>query len=250
MRNLLPLTRREVAAVFYSPMAYVVTAVFLIIIGVFFPYLTDVSASATNVVDVIWNKPADWAAHQTLDLVQTLLILIAPFLTIRLIAEEQRSGSIELLMTAPVTDAEVVVSKWLGVCVFFLFILAFTAVPVGILFYYGAPDPYRLAAHYLGVVLLGGMFLSVGVCCSALTRSQIVAGLLCLAIILGLALINSIDAYVGGAVGWFCRQVSPYSLLAQMGRGHVTSHQLVFFLSMTAFWLFAATRVLESRKWR
>lgn len=250
MRNLLPLTRREMAAVFYSPMAYVVTAVFLILIGVFFPYLTDATASASNMTDVIWNKPADWAAHQTLDLVQTLLILIAPFLTIRLIAEEQRSGSIELLMTAPVTDAEVVVSKWLGVCVFFLFMLAFTAVPMGILFHYGAPDPYRLAAHYLGVLLLAGMFLAVGVFCSALTRNQIVAGLFCIGLILGLALINSVDAYVGGGVGRFCRQMSPYSLLAQMGRGHVTSHQIVYFVSMTLFWLFVATRVLESRKWR
>ena len=249
MKNLPALTRREIAGAFYSPMAYVVTAVFLVITGVFFPHLIH-SAGAAGVEDVIWNKPADWAAHQILVLVQTLLIFVAPFLTLRVLAEEQRSGSIELLMTAPVSDAEVILSKWLGVAFFFLFMLAFTAVYIAIIAWFGDPDWPRMAAHYLGVVLLGLMFLAIGVCCSALTKSQIVAGVFCLVIILLHAFINAVDAYFPGPVGRFCRDMSPYAHLVQMARGHVTSHQVVYFVSMTVFWLFIGTRTLESRKWR
>lgn len=250
MKNVFVLTRREAASSFYSPTAYVVTAVFLIITGIFFPYLADTSSASSALVDRIWNQPADWAAHQLLELVGSLLIFVAPLLTLRLVAEEQRSGSIEELLTAPVTDAEVIVSKWLGVSCFYLFMLALTGAYMGLLFRYGRPDMLRLAAHYLGVALMGMLFLAIGVFSSSLTRSQIVAGVVSLVLILSQSLIGLVDFHFGRRVGDFFNHIAPFSHLTRMQAGHVSSHHIVYFVSMTAFWLFLATRSLESRKWR
>jgi len=250
MRNLAPLARREVASAFFSPLSYVVAAVFLVLTGAFFPYLADNASSSSDLVDQIWNQPADWAAHQFLSLVQTLFMFAAPLLTIRVLSEEHRSGSIEALLTAPVTDAEVVVAKWAGVYVFFLFIMALTGVPMGFVFYYGSPDAWRVGAHYLGVAMLGAFFLAIGVFASALTRNAIVAGGVALLVIMGHSLTGLVDYYFGGRLGQFFKEMAPYSLLAQMEQGMVTPHQVVFFVSMTVFWLFMATRALESRKWR
>lgn len=250
MKNLAALTRREVASTFCSPVAYVVAAVFLVIAGIFFPYLADTSSTSSDLVDRIWNQPADWAAHQLLEIVRSLLIFIAPLLTLRTVAEEQRTGSIEALLTAPVTDSEVIVSKWLGVSLFYLFMVALTGLFMAMLAWYGNPDWPRIMAHYLGVVLLGLLFLAVGVFCSSITRSQVVAGLTALVLILAQALVGLAHHYFGGQVGLFFRQMAPFAHVAQMEQGLVTSHHFVYFASMTAFWLFAATRALESRKWR
>lgn len=250
MRNLAPLARREVGSIFCSPVAYVVAAVFLVIAGIFFPFLADSASATSYAVDLIWNQPADWAAHQLLEVVRYLLVFIAPLLTLRTVAEEQRTGSVEALLTAPVTDAEVIVSKWLGVSAFFLFMLALTGAYMGMIAYFGNPDWPRIMAHYLGVFLMGLLFLAIGVFCSSLTRSQVVAGVTALVLILAHSLAGLVEHYFGGRVGQFFSGMAPFVHLSHMQRGVVSSHNFVYFGSMTAFWLFAATRSLESRKWR
>ena len=246
MRNLCAITRRELTSAFYSPMAYVVLTVFLVITGIVFPIIINPAGG-----EAAMRNPADANdIHHLLGLMGSLLIFTAPLLTLRLVAEEQRSGTIETLMTTPVSDSEVVVGKWLAVSIFYSFILAFTWAYVAIIAYFGDPDWGPIFAHYIGLVLLGGMFLAVGVFGSSLTRSQIVAGIVTFVVIFVYLLLGWLGEWIGGAHGKFLSQLGAFRHLASLAEGHVDTRDVVYFITMTALWLFLGTRVLESRKWR
>ena len=153
-------------------------------------------------------------------------------------------------MTTPVSDGEVIMGKWLGVAAFYVFTLGITWIYMGIVAYLGDPDWGPILAHYLGLLLLGGMFLAIGVFGSSLTNSQIVAGVVTFVIILLFTLMDLLGTWAGGKAGPFLAHLSPFSHLYSLSEGHVDTRDLVYFITMTALWLFLATRVLESRKWR
>ena len=190
------------------------------------------------------------SAHALLNVVGYLMLIVAPLLTLRVLAEEQRSGTLEALVTTPVSDGEEILSKWLGAYAFYAFMLAVTSAYMAMLAYFGDPDWGPIVAHYLGLLLLGGMFLAVGVFGSSLTRSQIVAGVVTLVVILLYMLLGLIGGQMTAQTREFLVQMNPYEHFSTMGEGHVDTRDLIYFASWTAFWMFLATRVLESRKWR
>jgi len=238
MRNVTALTQRELAASFLSPVAYIVAAVFLVATGYLFMSNTLVDGGEASVRSML-NSMA-W-----------LLVFTMPLLTMRVLADEFASGTIETLMTAPVTDIEVVFGKFLGVLVFYLVLLATTLVHVVLLFVYGATDVGVVIYGYIGMILLGALYVSVGVFASALTRYQLVAA------IIGMGVLSVFTLVVDAFAAWYggtWREVLGYiNILHHFGdfsKGIFDTKSIVFFISGTVFFLFLAVKVLESRRWR
>jgi len=171
MRNLCHLTRREFTGFFYTPVAYIVMGLFLLASGYIFSWALGVTREANM--------------RYALGFINFFLLFLTPLITMRLLAEEKRSGTIEVLRTAPVTDLEVVLSKFLGALGFYLVLLAPTLSYVGIFVIFDAsPDWGVIISSYLGLALLGCAFLSIGLWASSLTKNQIVAALITFVILL------------------------------------------------------------------
>jgi len=171
------IARRETSSFFFSPIAYLVTAAFVLLAGFLFVSLTfqpDRAAEMRGMFEaLVW-----------------VLMAVSPAVSMRLIAEELRSGTIETIATAPVSDAALVVGKWLGALAFFGAMLAPTLAFVAILEVFADPDYGPIVSGYVGLILVGGLFLAIGVFTSVLTRNQIVAFVLSLFVILVLTLVT------------------------------------------------------------
>ncbi len=241
MNNVKTIMVRELGAFFYSPIAYVVLTIFLILSGFFFAFETFTRGGEASLRPLFSNT------------IPLVLVFVLPLLAMRLIAEEHRSGTIETLTTAPVTDLEVVLGKFLGVGVFYLVLLACTLVYAIIIALYGPLDPLLLICNYVGLILLGALYLSVGLLFSAMTRNQIIAGLSSLVVLLVFTLLA--DYLAAQIENWtwlrvFLQQASILSHYRDIARGRLDLGHVVFFLTSTGFCLFLTTKVLESRRWR
>ena len=247
MRNVPALLRREMNAYFSSVLGYVVLMFFLLVMGVTFAvilnYLTrgPTQMTAMRIMFSMFWLPA---------------LVVVPAITMRLLAEEKRSGTIEMLMTAPVTDFEVVCAKWLGAVVLYSLMWGLTGVYVLILrkFTGGttALDLGPIASGYLGVLLIGQFLIAVGVLASSLTKNQVVAAVMSFAVIFAFLLVlNWVDyLFQGGPVGKLIKSVSAFEQMEDFARGIVDLKPIVLYLSATVWTLFVTTRVVESRKWR
>ncbi|MHC4295413.1 MAG: ABC transporter permease, partial [Planctomycetota bacterium] len=162
MRKAFVVARREIASYFFSPMAYVIGALFLLSSGMWFFHRIFVPGQEASL-------------RPLFDAMAYIMVFATPLLTMRLISEEFHSGTIETLITAPITDAEIIVGKFLGVMGFYLALLGGTLIFLILMRLYGQPDPGVAVMGYLGMVLLGAAFASVGLFASTLTRYQLVA---------------------------------------------------------------------------
>lgn len=236
MRNVPALTWREINSAFFSPLAYIVLTIFLFFSGVFFYIIIANSGEAS--------------LSGTIGTLSFLFLVGTPFLTARLLSEEYRSGTIEMLMTAPVTDTEVVLSKFLGALAFFVFMLLPTLGYVVILCVLGEPDLGPIVAAYVGLFLMGCQFLALGLFCSALTRSQIVAGMMALVMLLVIWVLGAVGEWMTGPLAPVMEYLGTLQHLNSFSMGRIAFRDAFYFASMTCFWLFLSVRVLESRRWR
>jgi ABC-2 type transport system permease protein len=235
MRNAWIVAKRELYAYVVSPVAYGVAAAFLLLCGLFF-----VGGVAQ------WQDANLQSLFASLSIV---LLLIAPLLTMGLLSREQDQGTIELLLTAPLRDWEVVLGKFLAGYLFYLATIAVTGLYVPIVARYGTPDLGIIGAGYLGLVLLGAALLALGLFTSSLTRSQVVAAVLGVGIGVVLWLLEAISPVLGRA-----RQVLAY--LTPSGHyyrfleGVIDTRAGVYLASFAFVFLFLAVQVLEARRWR
>jgi ABC-2 type transport system permease protein len=213
-----------------------VGAAFLFITGLFFFFTVAFESIAT--------------LSQVFTVIAVVLLFVAPVLTMRLLAEEARSGTLELLLTAPVRDWEVVIGKFVAAFIFFLAMLTPTLYYLFLLTRYGLPDVPVTFSGYVGIVLLGAMLLSLGVLTSAMTANQIIAAVLGISLALAFWLVGGLGSTVEGPVGNLLTYLGIQNHLADFLVGLVTTSNIVYFLSVTAAALFLATRVLEIRRWR
>ena len=238
MSNVVTLTRRELQATFFSPIAYVVGAGFLLLSGYFF--LRDVLV------------PGNEASMRPLfDNMARLLVFAVPLLTMRSLSDELSSGTLETLMTAPVTDAQVILGKFIGIMLFYVALLATTLLDAILLLHYAEMPWQAVAMGYLGLLLLGAAFTAVGLFASTLTRYQILAALIGAGL---LAALTFMMDYLGGLRGDLWRVItSGMNLLGHFddfSKGILDTRALVMLISVAAFFLFLAVKVLESRRWR
>lgn len=237
MQKTLVLARRELASYFVSPMAYVIGALFLLATGLWF----------FHSIFVLGNEAS---LRPLFDAMAYMMVFAVPLLTMKLISDELRSGTIETLMTAPVTDAQIIMGKFLGVLAFYLCLLASTGIFL-VLIMFGQPDAGVAAMGYLGMVLLGAAFIAVGVFASTVTRYQLVAALVAASILAAfMILMQLIVAFGPAPFNQMAARLNAMTYFKDFSRGVFDSRGLVFFLSAAALFLFLSVKTLESRRWR
>jgi ABC-2 type transport system permease protein len=250
MKKFLTLLGREVKAFFYSPIAYVVLCALLFVTG--FNFYTAVSimnlqTREFTVVEAFFNTVLFWFPF----------VLVFPLLTMRVFAEEFKMGTIETLLTAPVRDWQVVLSKYLGTLVFFIVLWLPSFLYFAAFQQITKTDAAHAAGAYLGsyllLLLIGMFYLSIGCLASALTRNQIIAAVIAFAAIVVFfftGLLSFIIPNVSPALRTLIEYFSTIEHMGMFSKGIIDSRPIVYYLSMTALMLFLTHHVLQSRKWR
>ncbi len=234
--NTLAIAGRELGSYFKSFVAYVVLAAFLIVNGYFFA------------IGVAFSRTGD--LQPLFQTMYTMLLLMSPIVTMRLIAEERRTGTIELLLTSPVRDWELILGKFFGGLAFFAVGLVLTMFFPAILLMFGTPDLGILLSGYLGALLFAGATVGIGLMTSTFTTNQIVAAIVTFAILLILWVIDAIGQIFGSELSRGLSYLALFPHFNDFSKGLIDSSHLVYFLSLIAGALFIATRSLEARHWR
>ncbi|MEP6801167.1 MAG: ABC transporter permease [Acidobacteriota bacterium] len=242
MRKWLAIVGREWRAYFFSPLAYVILSAFLLVNGIIFyailSYLSAPGAGRGQALILLFTNTYFWIFN----------LFVVPVIAMRLFPEERRSGTIESLLTAPVSETEVVLGKWFGALGFFLTLWAPTLLYVVFLRSQTRIDVGPVASGYLGVALLGAYFLAVGTFASTLTKNQIVAAILCFGMLIPIFSVGLLESILGGAGRDFVGYLNLWDHMDEMARGVVDSRRIIYYLSGTAFFLFLATVSLAARK--
>jgi ABC-2 type transport system permease protein len=236
MRNTTTIALREFKSYLASPTAYVVTGIFLLLAG----FLFSISPTTYNETSLrgLWGL---WGVMG--------LLLIAAVLTMRLLAEEKKMGTLELLLTAPVRDSEVIAGKFLGSLGILTVMLALTFYYPILLMWFGDPDWGPIVTSYLGLFLLGGASLAVGLFASSLTSNQIVAAVVAGGILFALWFAGMAADLIPEALGEVISSLSFSSHFSSFMRGVIDTRGIIYYLSITALFLFLAIRSFESSRW-
>ncbi len=259
MSTILAIAWREFRSYFLSPIAYVVIALFLLLTGYFFySSLVDFVNQSLRFADQSamfgGETPKmnvnEWVVRPYFYNIGVLILFLVPMITMRLLCEEKKTGTIELLMTSPITELEVTVGKFLAGFGLYLVMLAGTFAAMAVLFVLGEPDWGPIASGYLGLILLGAASIALGTLVSSLTENQIVAGFAGFALFLLLWLVHWAADYTTGTTAKFLAQLSIVRHFDDMSKGVIDSRDVVFYLSLVVFGLFATMRSLESIRWK
>lgn len=237
MSNALAIAWKETKSYFSTPMAYVVGAMFLVLTGIFFVFDVTRPFAEASVRSFI-----NWASFFTL--------FLSPLLTMRLLAEEQKLGTLELLLTAPVRDWEVVLGKYFASLIILVVTLALTSYYVLLLYAFGDPDTGPVLSAYLGLLLFGATTLAVGLLASSLSGNQIVAAVVGMAILLTMAFTDRVAALVSGVTQDVLNGISMNAHFGDFTRGVIDTSHVVYYISLAAVFLFLTVRSLETRRWR
>jgi gliding motility-associated transport system permease protein len=254
VRNISSIAGKELRGYFAAPMAWVMMGLFALIFGYFFlSYLTFFVRSSMQAM--MGGGPQ--TMNINMELIRPLLsnasvlvLFLLPMVTMRTYSEEKRSGTIELLLTSPLTDFEIIVGKFLGTVGLYLALLGVTALYIGILFLYGRPEWRPLVAGYLGLLLLGSCFIAVGLFISSTTKNQMVAG----AATFIVGLLFWIISWFADSTGPTTSQVLSYLSITEhfddFGKGIIDSKHVVYYLSFISFGLFLTLKSVDSERWR
>lgn len=235
MRNTMAIALKEFKSYLASPMAYIVTGIFLVLTGFFF------SGSEATYYET--------SIRGFLDPGNMLLLLLVSVLTMRLIAEEKKLGTIELLLTAPVRDSEVILGKFLGSLGILTAMLALTLYYPLLLKIFGDPDMGPIGTGYLGLFLLGCASLAVGLFASSLTSNQIVAAVVAGGILFALWFVEQAAGFLPEAMGEVIGYFSLAHYFPDMMNGVIDTRGIIYYLSIAALFLFLAIRSLENSRW-
>ena len=258
MGNIAAIFVKEMRSYFGSPIAYVMAGVFLLFTGYIFQnlvldfhglcqyYQQDYQQTGTrptlNVNDMV-------VAH--LFRVQVFVwMMVTPMLTMRLYAEEKRSGTLELLMTSPLTTWQTLLGKFAACLTLYLAIEVGVLSLLGFLSLHATLDWGPILSAYLGILLVGATFISVGIMASSITENQIVAVVMSFFLLMLLWLIDWSSRFASPTMAGILRHLSILAHMSDLTRGVIDTHDVVFFLSMTVFFLFLTHTVIESRRWR
>jgi ABC-2 type transport system permease protein len=238
VKNTMLIARREFKTYLTSPMAYIVACVFLVLIGALFVWYferTDYSDTSINGYLDIWGN--------------LVLMLFAAALAMRLIAEEKKLGTWELLLTAPIRDTEVVLGKYLGSLGVLVSMLILTLYFPLLLWIFGDPDTGPILTGYLGILLLGAASLSIGMFASSVTSNQIVAAVIAGGILAVLYFIGAAGDSISGAVGDILSYISLSSHFPDFVNGIIDTRAIIYYLSVIALFLFLTIRSIETSRW-
>jgi len=254
MSNILAVANKELRSYFASPIAYIVIGLFALLFGYF--YITLVQYFVRQSMQMTqFGGPSAMNVNQMMirplmQNVSILLLFLMPAVTMRAYAEEKRSGTIELLLTSPLTDLQIAMGKFLGALALWAVMLLVTLVHVGLLFRYGQPEWKPIVTSYLGLLLMGGCFIAVGLFISSLTKNQIVAGVVTFAVFLLLWIINWIGSFSSPTVSQLTQYLSIVDQFDDFAKGVIDTSHLIYYLSFIAFGLFLTVKSVDSERWR
>lgn len=235
MKNTYFIIQKELKIYFTSAIAYVLGAFFLAISGYFFSLI------------VFYSKSTDF--QPIFSNMAVLLIFILPLMSMRLIAEEKKSGTLEILLTRPIKEWQIILGKFFSSLVLFMIILSFTLFYVLIVAKFGQPELMVLLSGYLGIILISAAILAVGIFASTLTNNQIIAAVVTFVIVLITWLLSSASSMSGGNEN-ILSYLALSNHLDDFTRGVISIKNIIYYLSFIIFWLYLSIRLLEARRWK
>lgn len=254
MRNIWTICRRELYAYFVSPIAWVLLTIFAFLSGVF-TYIISASFVRFSLEGQMNGQSGPMNINEQViaplfSNIAVVGLFLIPLISMRLFAEEKRQGTIELLITSPVHDLEIILGKWLASVIMYCALLAVLAADYSFLFMYGNPDWKPVATGFLGIVLQGACLLAFGAFISTLTRNQIVAGAVGFALALVLWILNWTTSFGNSVAVQVLNYLSIVSHMDGFSRGVIDTKDLIYYFSMIILGLFLTARSLESLRWR
>ena len=253
MGNILTLAQKELRAYFVSPIAYVLLVFFALLFGYFYAssinFMVQLSMGQFGMGGPQIVNINEFMIRPLFGNTAVILLFMLPMLTMRSFAEEKRSGTIELLLTSPLTDFQIIMGKFLGAMALYTLMLSLTLVHIGVLFWYGEPEWAPVLSGYLGLLLMGGSFISVGLAISSMTKNQIVAGVSTFAVLLLFWIIN----WMGDASGTMTQSVLAYlSILEHLddfSKGVIDTTHVTYYVSFITLGLFLTAKSMDMARW-
>ncbi|HKY21006.1 MAG TPA: ABC transporter permease [Vicinamibacterales bacterium] len=253
MSNVLAIAQKELKSYFASPIAYSIIGFFALVFGYFFFVSLNYFIQASLQMGMPGRGQINvhtMAIRPLLQNVSVVALFVLPLITMRTYAEEKRSGTIELLLTSPLTDTQIVLGKFLGAVALYALMLAVTLVHIAILFIYGNPEWKPIATGYLGLLLMGASFMSIGLLISSLTKNQIVAGMSTFAVLLLLWTLGWMTDSAGPTLQKVLSALSITDRFDDFSKGVISVSHLVYYLSFITFGLFLTAKSVDSERWR
>jgi ABC-2 type transport system permease protein len=254
MSNIVAIASRELKSYFSTPIAYVVIGFFALLWGYFFYAMVIIFDQQSAQMG---GPEGPGAANMNQQLIRPLflnasviLLFVLPLITMRTYSEEKRSGTIELLLTSPVTDFQIIMGKFLGAMGLFAAMLAVTLLHMGVLFSFGNPEWRTVVSGYVGLLLMGGGFIAVGLLISSLTKNQIVAGMVTFAVFLMLWVINWIASFTSPTTQAVLNYLSITDHYDDFTKGVVDTKHLVYYVSVISLGLFLTARAVDTERWK
>jgi ABC-2 type transport system permease protein len=253
--NILAIAGKELRSYFLGPIAYVLIGLYAAVFGVFFSGALNFFVSRSAMAGGQFGGPQAMNVNQMvitplLSTTSVVALFLLPMITMRTYAEEKRTGTIELLLTSPVTDLQIIMGKFLGAVALYSLMLLVSLVYIAMLFVFGTPEWRPVAAGYLGMILLGASFLSIGLFISSMTRNQIVAGVATFAVLLILWVIN----WLGDSSGPTAQRILSYISLTEhfddFAKGIIDTKHIVYYLSFITLGLFLTAKSVDTERWR
>jgi len=260
MKNYLAIVEKEFKSYFFSPLAYIVLALFMMVVGAVF-YLHVVAferESMRAMMQAQYSRQMPPPMNVNQMAIRPMfhyiaiigLILLVPALTMRLLAEEKRQGTMELLATSPITNWQITLGKFTSAWLFFFTMLLMSGFLISLLFFFGNPEVLPILSGYLGLLLLGGCLISAGLFCSALTENQIIALISAFAVNLVLLTLGWWSNFTGPTLARFLSNLSPLEHFDDFTKGVIDTQHVVFYLSFIFGGVFLTYIALESSRWR
>lgn len=258
MRNIYLIAKKEFRSYFTSPVAYVVITIFLVITGYFF---YNLFASFSTLSFQAATNPAIAKQQHLLNVTETvirplfgnmgtIMLLMMPLLTMRLFSEEKKSGTIELLLTYPISDMEVILGKLAACIAVFIIMLSATITCPILVMVFGEPETGPIITGYLGLFLMGTAFISLGVFTSSITENQIVAATLSFGVLFIFSMMGYSVSFMGPALAKFIMSISLIGHMEGFAKGIIDTTDIIYYLIFSALFIFLTLRVMESKKWR
>src|ERR1700682_1617130 len=254
MRNIAVIFRKELRSYFVSPIAYLLLTMFALIFGFFFwnalGYFVFVGMESQMRGETFPMNVNEQVVRPLLANISVVGLFFIPMITMRLFAEEKRTGTIELLATSPIRDAEVILGKWLAALALYACMLLISAVNFAFLFKYGNPDWKPLAIAYLGLLLQAAALLAIGTFISTLTTHQIIAGAATFGVCLLLWILEWVSGYETASWARVITYMSIITHFESFAKGVLDSKDAIFYVTLTSLGLFFTARSMESLRWR
>lgn len=255
MTNIRAILKKELRSYFYSPIAYVVITIFMALSGYFFysgfAWFSLVSfQSLSNPYQSAALNLTDMVLNPLFSNMGIILLLIMPLLTMRLFSEEKKTGTIELLLTYPIKDSEALLGKFFACFIIYILMLVLSFLYPVLMILYGRLEWGPLVSGYLGLLLMGSAYISLGILASSLTENQIVSAVLSFGALLFFWVIGWSSEFAGKTMGKILPKLSLTEHFNSFSKGLIETQDVVYYLLFILFFLFLTLRTLEAHRWR